>query len=72
MQYTEHLENGLFIGSGNSNATYRTVVQRRLNRSGRRWSETGAQNMLNRRAAHRSKQWHKGFNLIKASDGQAD
>jgi hypothetical protein len=71
MQYKQYLENGLFIGSGAIEAAHRTVVQCRLKRSGQRWSETGAQNMLNLRVAHMSNQWHKVVNLIKVSSAQA-
>lgn len=71
MQYKEYLENGLFIGSGAIEAAHRTVVQCRLKRSGQRWSETGAQNMLNLRVAHMSNQWHKVVNLIKVASAQA-
>jgi len=71
MQYKEYLENGLFIGSGAIEAAHRTVVQCRLKRSGQRWSEWGAQNMLNLRVAHMSNQWHKVVNLIQGSSAQA-
>lgn len=56
MQYQQYLESGLFIGSGAIEAAHRTVVQCRLKRSGQRWSENGAQNMLNLRVAYRSNQ----------------
>lgn len=71
MRYKEYLENGLFIGSGAIEAAHRTVVQCRLKRSGQRWSEIGAQNMLNLRVAHMSSQWNKVVDLIKVSDAQA-
>ncbi len=71
MQYNEYLDNGLFIGSGAIEAAHRTVVQCRLKRSGQRWSEKGAQHMLNLRVAHMSNQWFKVVNLIKNSPARA-
>jgi hypothetical protein len=71
MQYQEYIENGLFIGSGAIEAAHRTVVQCRLKRSGQRWSENGAQNMLNLRVAYMSNQWHKVVNLIQHPTAQA-
>jgi hypothetical protein len=64
MQYQSYLECGLFIGSGAIEAAHRTVVQCRLKRSGQRWSEGGAQNMLNLRVVYMSNQWYKVLNLI--------
>lgn len=71
MQYKDYLENGLFIGSGAIEAAHRTVVQCRLKRSGQRWSQFGAQNMLNLRVANMSNQWYKVINLIQRSSAQA-
>lgn len=71
MQYQQYIENGLFIGSGAIEAAHRTVVQCRLKRSGQRWSENGAQNILNLRVAYMSNQWNKVVNLIKHPTGQA-
>lgn len=71
MQYQDYIENGLFIGSGAIEAAHRTVVQCRLKRSGQRWSENGAQNMLNLRVAYMSNQWHKIVNLIQKPIAQA-
>lgn len=71
MQYDLYLEAGLFIGSGAIESAHRTVVQSRLKRSGQRWSEAGAQNMLNLRVAHMSKQWNKVVNLIQNQTAQA-
>jgi hypothetical protein len=71
MQYQAYLKNGLFIGSGAIEAAHRTLVQCRLKLSGQRWSENGAQNMLNLRVAHMSNQWHKVLNLIQRSTAQA-
>lgn len=71
MQYQAYLENGLFIGSGAIEAAHRTLVQCRLKQSGQRWSEKGAQNMLNLRVAYMSNQWHKVVHLIQNSTVQA-
>ena len=71
MQYQAYLENGLFIGSGAIEAAHRTLIQCRLKQSGQRWSEKGAQNMLNLRVAYMSNQWHKVIHLIQNSTVQA-
>ena len=71
LQYQAYIENGLFIGSGAIEAAHRTLVQCRLKLSGQRWSENGAQNMLNLRVAHMSNQWHKVLNLIQHLTAQA-
>jgi hypothetical protein len=71
MKYHNYIEKGLFIGSGAIEAAHRTVVQCRLKRSGQRWSENGAQNMLNLRVAYMSNQWHKIVNLIQKTTAQA-
>ena len=54
MKYQEYIENGLFIGSGAIESAHRTVVQCRLKRSSQRWSQSGAQNVLNLRVAYRA------------------
>lgn len=48
---------GLQIGSGVIEATHRTLVQDRMKKSGQRWSDRGAQNMLNLRVAFKSQRW---------------
>ena len=58
MDYKAYLEQGLRIGSGAVEAAHRTLVQARMKRSGQRWSNKGAQNMLNLRVAYKSGKAH--------------
>lgn len=53
------------IGSGAIESAHRTVVQKRMKQSGQRWSNKGAQNMLNLRVLSMNKQWDKVVALIK-------
>lgn len=64
MDYRLFLEAGLFIGSGAIEAAHKTVIQCRLKKSGQRWSDNGAQNLLNLRVAYMSGQSHKIINLF--------
>lgn len=54
MDYKRYLEAGFRIGSGAMEAAHRTVIQSRMKRSGQRWSDRGAQNLLNLRVAYKS------------------
>jgi hypothetical protein len=58
MDYGRFRERGLQIGSGPMEAAHRSVVQCRLKRSGQRWTDEGAQAMLNLRVASKSGRWH--------------
>ena len=58
MDYRRFRERGLQIGSGPMEAAHRTVVQCRMKRSGQRWTDEGAQAMLNLRVASKSGRWH--------------
>lgn len=58
MQYGSFRQRGLQIGSGAIEAAHRRVIQARMKRSGQRWSEAGAQAMLNLRVAAKSGRWH--------------
>jgi hypothetical protein len=58
MDYKTYLEQGLRIGSGAMEAAHRTLIQCRMKRSGQRWSERGAQNLLNLRVAYKSGKAH--------------
>jgi hypothetical protein len=58
MAYGRFQDRGLQIGSGPIEAAHRTVVQCRMKRSGQRWSDEGAQAMLNLRVASKSGRWH--------------
>ena len=53
------------IGSGAIESAHRTVVQKRMKQSGQRWSNKGAQNMLNLRVLSMNKQWDKVVAMIK-------
>lgn len=57
MRYSQFRDRGLQIGSGPMEAAHRTVVQCRMKRSGQRWSDEGAQAMLNLRVAFKSDRW---------------
>lgn len=57
MAYNRFRARGLQIGSGPMEAAHRTVVQCRMKRSGQRWTDDGAQAMLNLRVALKSGRW---------------
>ena len=50
MHYVRHLDMGMPIGSGVTEAACKTLVKQRLCRSGMRWVEQGAQVILSLRA----------------------
>jgi hypothetical protein len=58
MQYGSFRARGLLIGSGPMEAAHRTVIQTRMKRSGQRWTDRGAQAMINMRVAFKSDRWH--------------
>jgi hypothetical protein len=53
------------IGSGAIESAHRTVVQKRMKQSGQRWTNAGAQNMLNLRVLQMNGQWSKVVTMIK-------
>ncbi len=57
MDYKRYREQGLLIGSGAIESAHRTVVAKRLKRSGQRWSQAGAQCVLNLRVCWMSERW---------------
>ena len=57
MDYGAYQKRGLLIGSGAIESAHRTVVQKRLKRSGQRWSLAGAQHVLNLRTCFMSERW---------------
>jgi hypothetical protein len=65
MNYKKYKEQGWHIGSGAIEASHRTLVQDRMKKSGQRWSDAGAQNMLNLRVCARSNRWHLVVNKLK-------
>jgi Uncharacterised protein family (UPF0236) len=66
MDYKAYKNIGVgLIGSGAIESAHRTVVQKRMKQSGQRWSNKGAQNMLNLRVLKMNDQWEKVVQLIK-------
>lgn len=65
MQYKTYQDAGYLIGSGPIESAHRNVVQQRLKLSGQRWSEKGAQQIVNLRAYQKSDRWPELVNLIK-------
>jgi hypothetical protein len=65
MQYKTYLSAGYLIGSGPIESAHRSVVQQRLKLSRQRWSEKGAQQIVNLRAYQKSNRWPQLVNLIK-------
>jgi hypothetical protein len=57
MNYRQFRNQGLSIGSGPMEAAHRTVIQTRMKRSGQRWTNNGAQAMLNLRVIRESNRW---------------
>lgn len=57
VDYASYQKRGLLIGSGAIESAHRTVVQKRLKRSGQRWSLAGAQHVLNLRTCFMSERW---------------
>ena len=66
MDYSAYKSIGAgLIGSGAIESAHRTLVQKRMKQSGQRWSNKGAQNMLNLRVLTMNGQWDKVVQLIK-------
>jgi hypothetical protein len=65
MLYKTFRDKGYLIGSGPIESAHRVVLQKRLKQSGQRWTQTGAQNVINLRIMFENQQWHKVINLIK-------
>lgn len=57
MNYAAYQKRGLLVGSGAIESAHRTVMQKRLKRSGQRWSIAGAQHVLNLRVCFMSQRW---------------
>jgi hypothetical protein len=53
------------IGSGAIESAHKTVIQCRMKLSGQRWSNDGAEKMLNLRTIKMNDQWCEVINLIK-------
>ena len=65
MDYKKYLSRGLFIGSGAIESANKTLVQARMKKSGQRWSDAGAQNMLNLRVLNMSNKWDTVLKYVK-------
>jgi hypothetical protein len=57
MLYGQYRRRGLMIGSGPIESAHRNVIQQRLKLADQRWSEPGAQAVLNLRLLHKSGHW---------------
>jgi hypothetical protein len=67
MQYKTFKEKGFLIGSGAIESAHRSVIQHRLKLSGQRWTNNGAQQIINLRIVNKSNQWNKIENLTKCA-----
>jgi hypothetical protein len=59
MQYHKYLAAGCPIATGVIEGACRHLVKDRMERSGMRWTQTGAQAMLNVRAVHQASYWEE-------------
>jgi hypothetical protein len=65
--YRWALDNNLPIGSGAVESAARHIVQQRLKQSGMRWSDPGAQAVLNLRTLHRNGEFEQYWENYAAS-----
>jgi hypothetical protein len=66
MRYKQYRNTGCeIIGSGVIESAHRTLIQKRMKRSGQRWSRKGAENMLRLRVLSLNKQWSKVIGFFK-------
>jgi hypothetical protein len=65
MKYKEFREKGFIIGSGAIESAHRTLIQKRMKLSGQRWSNKGADKIINLRVAYMSNKWDKVIDLIR-------
>ena len=62
MTYADFRARGLPSGSGPVEAAGKTLIKTRLGRSGKRWSRTGGQHLLNLRTLIKSDSWQPHLN----------
>ena len=68
MDYKKYKQIGCgIIGSGAIESAHRTVIQKRMKQSGQRWSNSGAQNMLNLRVTYMIEKWENVIQLVKTN-----
>lgn len=65
MRYAAYRQAHLPIGSGVVEAACKTLVSRRLKRSGRRWGRAGGQAVLTRRSVIQSDRWERAWFLLR-------
>lgn len=65
MQYDQYRAQRLMISSGPIESAHRTLLQVRMKRSGQRWSDKGADNMIRLRSAVKSDKFHLIAELFK-------
>lgn len=65
MRYNEYRKRKRMISSGPIESAHRTLLQARMKRSGQRWSEHGADNMIKLRTAVMSKKMELVYNLFR-------
>jgi hypothetical protein len=68
MRYDEYRQRKLMISSGPIEAAHRTLLQVRMKRSGQRWSEKGADNIIRLRTALVSEKFELVFDLFRKNE----
>ena len=65
MLYGTYKDKGYLVGSGAIEPAHGNVVQQRLKLSGQRWSNDGAQEIVNLRTYQKSNRWNEVVDIIK-------